>query len=111
MVWMEKIQIRAFDRRRNQNSWFHFCYVPKDVWERYREYSLASNLDAQVKAWLKQDFNLDIVYMDDIYEAKELIKKLYAEAYPHLYLQGDSDRQGWTRVWLTEKINKLLEER
>jgi hypothetical protein len=48
--------------------------------------------------------------MDDIYEAKEYIKKLYSETYPEVYLHGEGDRQGWTRVWLTDKIKRLLEE-
>lgn len=108
---MEKIQIRAFDRRRNQNFWFHFCYIPKELWEKYQYVFHTNNMDAQIKAWLKQDFDLDVTYMDDIYEAKERIKALYAEVYPDVYLPGEGDRQGWTRVWLTAKITKLLEER
>lgn len=107
---MEKIQLKAFDRRRNQNSWFHFCYIAKDLWKRYNYVTKANNMDALVKEWLKQDFNLTIEYMEDIYEAKERIKELYSRAYPEVYLPGDSDRQGWTRVWLTNKLKELLEE-
>lgn len=106
---MEKIQLRAFDRRRNQCVWFHFCYLPDEVWEKCAQLKL-TNLDAQIKVWLKQDFNFDVANMEDIYEAKELIKKLYAEVYPDVYLPGGGDRQGWTRVWLTGKINKWLED-
>lgn len=107
---MEKIQLKAFDRRRNQNSWFHFCYIPKDLWKQYNYITKANNMDAQIKEWLKQDFGFTIEYMDDIYEAKEYIKKLYSKAYPDVYLPGEGDRQGWTRVWLTDKIKRLLEE-
>ena len=108
---MEKIQLKAFDRRRNQNFWFHFCYLPHDVWLKYREvFQEDTNLDAQIKAWLKQDFDFEIEYMEDVYEAKEHIKRLYAEVYPEVYLPTEGDRQGWARVWLTAKINKLLEE-
>lgn len=106
---MEKIQLKAFDRRRNRNLWFHFCYIPADLWSKYHYLTKANNLDAQIKVWLKQDFDLDIEYMDDIYEAKECIKKLYSETYPEVYLPGDGDRQGWTRVWLAAKITELLE--
>lgn len=107
---MEKIQLKAFDRRRNQNSWFHFCYIPEDLWEKYHYITKANNLDAQIKEWLKQDFGFEIEYMDDIYEAKEYIKKVYSEIYPEVYLHGDGDRQGWTRVWLTDKLKKLIGE-
>lgn len=68
-------------------------------------------MDAQIKAWLKQDFDFKIEYMEDIYEAKEHIKRRYAEIYPDVYLANDGDRQGWTRVWLADKINKLTEVR
>lgn len=106
---MRKIQLRLFDGRRNQNFWFHFCYVPKDLWMKYAEKFKVTNLDAQVKAWIKQDFDFDVVYMDDIYQAKERIKKLYAEVYPDVFLNSDGDRQGWARVWLTDKIKHALE--
>ena len=107
---MEKIQLKAFDRRRNQNFWFHFCYLSDDIWVKYTAKFRNTNLDAQVKAWLKQDFDFEVTTMEDVYAAKDLIKKLYAEVYPDVYLPGVGDRQGWTRVWLTEKIKKLLEE-
>ena len=106
---MEKIQIKAFDRRRNQNFWFHFCYISDEVWARYQEVFPSPNMDAQVKEWLKHDFNLDVEDMEDVYKAKDCIKQIYAEAYPEVYLHGEGDRQGWTRVWLTAKINRLLE--
>jgi len=106
---MKKIQLRLFDGRRNQNFWFHFCYVPKDLWEQYTDKFKVANLDSQVKAWLKLDFGLDVSHMDDIQVAKEHIKKLYAEVYPDVYLSTVGDRQGWTRVWLSEKIKHTLE--
>lgn len=66
-------------------------------------------MDSQVKAWLKLDFGLDATCMDDIRAAKERIKELYAEVYPDVYLANAGDRQGWTRVWLSEKIKHMLE--
>lgn len=107
---MEKIQLKAFDRRRNQNVWFHFCYIPKEVCAKYKAKVKTANMDAQIKAWLKQDFDFEITHMEDIYEAKEHIKKMYAKAYPDVFLNSEGDRQGWTRVWLTTKITQLLEE-
>lgn len=106
---MEKIQIKAFDRRRNQNFWFHFCYLTDDVWAKYKAKS-SGNMDDLVKAWLLEDFGFEVVTMEDVYTAKDLIKKVYAEAYPEVYLHAEGDRQGWTRVWLTSKITKLLGE-
>ena len=106
---MEKIQLKAFDKRRNQMFWFHFCYLPPEVWSEYKRIAPA-NMDAQIKAWLKQDFDFEVKTMEDVYTAKDLIKKVYAEAYPDVYLHGVGDRQGWARVWLTGKIKKLLEE-
>ena len=106
---MEKIQIRVFDTRKKQYYWMHFCYLQNSYASRYRQKTFSTNMDAHIKAWLKQDFGLDVVTMDDVYKAKELIKKRYAELYPDVFLENEGDRQGWSRVWLTEKINKLLE--
>lgn len=107
---MEKIQIRAFDRRRNQNFWFHFCYVTEDLWNRYKTKFRVTNIDSQLKEWLKQDFDLDIYYLEDVYEAKERIKQKYSVLYPEVFIKNESDRQGWSRVWLTSKITELLED-
>lgn len=106
---MKKIQLKAFDRRRNQNFWFHFCYISEELWEKYTNKFKVANLDSQVKSWLKQDFNFEVVYMEDLYEAKEHIKKLYADMYPDVFLANEGDRQGWARVWLSAKINSVLE--
>ena len=107
---MRKIQIKLFDVRRNQNFWFHFCYIPQELWVRYQEELKVLNMDAQLKQFIKQDFGLDVVTMADMVQAKEYIKRLYAEKHPDLFLSGKGDRQGWTRVWLADKIRTLLEE-
>lgn len=67
------------------------------------------NMDALIKAWLKQDFNFEVIYMEDIYEAKELIKQKYSKMYPEVFIANEGDRQGWSRVWLAEKVKTLLE--
>lgn len=107
---MRKIQLRLFDNRRNQNFWFHFCYIPKELWEKYQEIFKVNNMDAQVKEWLKQDFGLEVARMSDLSVAKNCIKDMYAKSHPDIFLSGESDRQGWTRVWLSNKIKTLLEE-
>jgi hypothetical protein len=83
--------------------------VPEDIISKYKGVFKTFNMDAQIKAWLKQDFDFEIKYMEDIYEAKEHIKRKYAELYPDVFLANECDRQGWTRVWLADKINKLME--
>ena len=106
---MKKIQLRLFDPSRNQNFWFHFCYIESSLWEKYKSTYNVLNLDSQVKDWLMEDFRFEAINMEDIYLAKDLIKRMYAEAYPDVFLPNDGDRQGWTRVWLTAKLKKLLE--
>jgi hypothetical protein len=34
---------------------------------------------------------------------------MYSERYPEIFLDNEIDRQGWVRVWLTDKIKKMLE--
>lgn len=106
---MKKIQIKLFDGRRNQNFWFHFCYIPEDVWFKYTDRYRVNNIDSQIKAWIKQDFDFEVKHMNDLEKVKSFIKKLYAEVYPEVFLDSEGDRQGWTRVWLTEKIKHMLE--
>jgi hypothetical protein len=110
MVAVKKIQLRLFDGRRNQNFWFHFCYIPRELWIQCKDTLGIANLDSQVKLWINQDFGLDIVHMDDMYKVKQCIKDMYSKRYPEVFLDSDSDRQGWVRVWLTEKIKAMLEE-
>lgn len=105
---MEKIQIKAFDRRRNQNIWVHFCYIADDIWTAYQNAFGKVNMDSQVKTWLKEEFDFEIATIEDVYKAKDLIKQVYATTYPDVYLHTEGDRQGWTRVWLTGKINNML---
>lgn len=106
---MRKIQLKLFDRRRNQNFWFHFCYIPMNLWEKYQSKFQVLNMDNHIKEWIKQDFGYDMVTMEDMVKAKNSIKSIYAEQYPDIYLDSEGDRQGWVRVWLSDKITKLLE--
>ena len=76
----------------------------------YQDKVNCKNMDAQVKQWLLEDFNITLVTLEDLYPAKEQIKKKYAELYKDVFLESESDRQGWTRVWLSEKIRKFVEE-
>ena len=108
---MKKIQLRLFDGRRNQNFWFHFCYIPRELWVKCREVLGIQNLDTTIKLWIKRDFGITVVHMNDLYEVKKAIKDKYSKLYPTIYLESESDRQGWIRVWLTENIEALLEEK
>ena len=108
---MRKIQLKLFDVRRNQNFWFHFCYIPQELWKQYQNKYKVNNMDVQVKDWIKQDFGFEVTHMEDIQKAKDAIKEKYSQMYPQVFLGSESDRQGWARVWLTEKITKLLEDK
>lgn len=108
---MRKIQIKLFDERRNQNFWFHFCYLSDELWEQYQGVFKSNNMDTQIKEFIKQDFGLSVANMADVNQAKDMIKSLYAESHPDIFLAGKGDRQGWTRVWLSSKIKRLLEEK
>jgi hypothetical protein len=110
MVAMKKIHIKLFDGRRNQNFWFHFCYIQRELWDEFKERFKVGNMDAQIKLWIAQDFGLVVLHMNDLHEVKNLIKERYSELYPDIYLESEGDRQGWVRVWLTDKMKRMLEE-
>lgn len=109
MVALKKVQIKLFDGRRNQNFWFHFCYISKDLWVRYTKRFKVQNIDSQVKMWIAQDFDIEITTMEDLYTVKDHIKEIYSKIYPDVYMDSVGDRQGWVRVWLTDKLKKILE--
>ena len=80
-----------------------------NLWEKYQSKFQVLNMDNHIKEWIKQDFGYDMITMEDMVKAKNSIKSIYAEQYPDIYLDSEGDRQGWVRVWLSDKITKLLE--
>jgi adenylate kinase family enzyme len=41
---------------------------------------------------------------------KAAIKNLYKTKYPHIYIDSETDQQGWLRVWVTNHMESELEK-
>ena len=63
-----------------------------------------------IKDWLYEDLNMTLRTRDDLNYIKNWIKTGYQGLYPELYIDNNrTDRQGWTRVWLTQKMKEMLD--
>lgn len=100
---LRKIQIKL-----NNGDWTDFCYAVKCVTEEFSN----SALQPLIQKWAKTDFGLyPVDTREALMELKTRILQVYRAKYPELYLTGNIDVQGWTRVWLTEHIKKEQENR
>jgi hypothetical protein len=108
---LSKIQIKIV--RDNNPIWSHFCYVPSDIKNRFDNLVNTQNFltNYWVALWAHSEFDLfQIDTPESIQTLKETIKNKYRERYPELYVDSNTDKQGWLRVWYTENMEKELKE-
>ena len=86
--------------------WRHFCYVPTDLVAEYEK--SGSKLSDAIIKWAKEDTGISICSLDTLKTAKNNIKALYKEKYPDMYLEGETDSQGWARLWVIEHIKEEI---
>lgn len=100
------------DKANNTWKWIHLCYIPKDIYDEYKENRPEdfSSMNSTLARWAKEDFNrnLEVISSKDLKELKGLIKDYYKETYPEVYLDQVTDRQGWLRVWISKKMKEDL---
>lgn len=96
--------------------WVHLCYVDTEVYEEFCEtLEPYENYDDEfngiLSRWCAEEFgiNLKMNTQEDLNALKELIKNLYRERYPEVYRDSKTDRQGWIRIWVTQKMRKEIE--
>ena len=93
--------------------WVHFCYVETEVYKKFIDIvGSEEKLNTLLSIWCKSDFQVDMsmVTSEDLQTLRDLIKDRYKTIYPELYRDSSTDRQGWTRVWVTEKMRKVVQE-
>lgn len=47
-------------------------------------------------------------HLNDVFILKKLIREYYKTAHPHIFIESSTDRQGWTRTWITKKMKEEL---
>lgn len=60
---LSKLLIKVYDSKADTTKWFHFCYIPEDIHNQYkdnREEDLI-NLNQTITRWCKEDFKKDLM--------------------------------------------------
>ena len=112
MAELGKILIKVVNEEHDRAEWTHISYIDKALYDKFmeREHIESIELNDYLSRWAKEDFNIDLAMSskNDITVLKELVKDFYRRAHPELYIESNTDRQGWLRVWLTKKIKEEL---
>lgn len=107
------LKVNAENKGVIQPKWVHLCYVDTEVFEKFTElFGSREELNKYISTWFEKDFNktLNMSSYEDLRALKDTLKSYYKDKYPELYRGSETDRQGWTRIWVTEKMKKEIEE-
>lgn len=112
MAELDKMLIKVVNESSDRSEWTHISYVDKELYRRFMEEKglETTDLNDVLSRWAKEDFNanLPMSSKNDILVLKHLVKDFYKRAHPELYIDSNTDRQGWMRVWLSKKIKEEL---
>ena len=95
---------------KTKEGWVHLCYIESELLQKFRE-SSKNPVNECITEWYKQDYKADfkIATQEDLKTLRGMIREHYKTAYPEVVLDGNTDRQGWTRVWITNKMKAEVE--
>lgn len=109
---LKKIQIKVIDSTTDKVTWEHIAYASAELYDKFLKEMGCSREDyaKYISKWAYQDFNYktNMAYKQDIAVLKNIIRERYREVYPNIFIDGNTDRQGWTRTWLTKKMEQEL---
>lgn len=94
------------------SKWVHFCYVDTKLYTKFLTIiDSEEELNGILSAWCKEDFGVDLsmATSEDLQTLRDLIKEHYKNKYPEVYRDSSTDRQGWTRIWVTENMRKVVQ--
>ena len=106
-----KVQENIDDSTRHK--WVHLCYVDAEIYKKFMELvGPEEYINRFLSAWCKEDFHIDMSMdtSEDLIALRGLLKGYYKNNYPEIYRDSTTDRQGWTRIWVTEKMRKVVED-
>ena len=104
-----KILVKVSADDNNDPRWVHLCYIDKQLYEAFIENHGGIDKDFICKH-CKEDFDFDLKLCTDkdLSTLRDLVKDHYSKKYPEIYLESPTDRQGWLRIWVTNKIKEEL---
>nr|DAM10886.1 MAG TPA: hypothetical protein [Caudoviricetes sp.] len=112
MAKLGKVIIKVVNEEHDRAEWTHISYIDDDLYKRFMKAKTLETTDLNdiISRWAKEDFNIHLAMSskNDIKVLKELVKDFYRRAHPELYIESNTDRQGWFRVWLTRKMKEEL---
>ena len=107
------ILLKINDAETDTSKWVHLCYADENLYNTYLflqsdEYKC---MNPTLSAWAKEDFNVDLSMdsIEDIATLKKLVKEAYREKYPEIYRDSPTDRQGWLRIWVNNKMKEAID--
>lgn len=106
-----KILLKIIDSETNTPKWIHLCYADEAIYSEYTLQNTASGyMNNVLSRWAEEDFkvNLSMESVEDVATLKSLVKELYKEKYPEVYRDSATDRQGWLRLWVNNKMKEEL---
>jgi hypothetical protein len=111
-VEVQKIAVKVAQSKKN--SWIHFCYVPYDIKDKFDKLinTPRRNPNYWIKKWL-EDLGVvisEVITPEDLSRIKAVIRDEYKDKYPELFIENETDKQGWLRVWYTSNLQKELDE-
>ena len=108
-----KILLKINDAETDAPKWVHLCYADENLYNTYLflqsdEYKC---MNPTLSDWAKEDFNVDLSMnsIEDIATLKQLVKEAYREKYPEIYRDSPTDRQGWLRIWVNNKMKEAID--
>ena len=107
-----KVLLKITDPETNASRWVHLCYVDDDIYREYLQYrnETICYMNEILSRWAAEDFKvtLSMNSIEDILALKSLVKEFYREKYPEVFRDSTSDRQGWLRIWMNNKMQEEL---
>lgn len=112
MAELCKVLIKVVNEEHDSTEWTHISYVDSGLYKSFMDHEKieTTDLNDYLSRWAKEDFNITtaMASKNDIRVLKELVKDFYKRAHPELFIESNTDRQGWFRVWLTKKMKEEL---
>lgn len=109
---LTKVSLKVLDSQLDKIVWVHFCYMDYMVYSKFLKELETSRMELVkwIRAWAEQDFNIDLSMStkQDVDTVKALIKDKYDALFPGLALSNSIDSKGWTRYWITEKMQREI---
>lgn len=106
---MDILKINLKVLREGKEGYVHFCYVsPIDKRKFEDANTLRHNANYWINKWAKEQFDMEVDTWEDLEKLKSKIRAFYRVSYPDIFIDSNTDNQGWLRVWYTQNMELEL---